>query len=87
MRSQAYKTHRVLNADEFTKNLVDIYRKCKDNGGFEQKLSLGIYRSDYMVDMRLNESGELNARLMQVEVNAVAAAFSHLGHLATELHQ
>merc|ERR1711974_158785 len=76
----------VVKADEFTRKLLNIYLQCKDNGGFEQKLSLGIYRSDYMVDLSVAD-GELKARLLQVEVNAISAAFSHLGHLATKLHK
>ena len=75
----------VINFDEFTRKLLEIYQICKKEG-FEQPISLGIYRSDYMIDMALKDN-EVISSLKQVEVNAISAAFSHLGHLATLLHQ
>lgn len=39
-----------------------------------------------MVDLSLKDN-EIIAKLQQVEVNAISAAFSHLGHLATKLHK
>ena len=49
---------------------------------FEQGVALGLKRSDDMVGMTIQD-GSLEARLLQVEVNAISAAFSSLGSSST----
>jgi glutathione synthase len=76
----------VIKADEFTKKLLDIYKQCKREG-LRQKLEMGIFRSDYMINAELDSESNLITKLQQIEINAISASFSHLGALAVQLHK
>nr|XP_040223849.2 glutathione synthetase-like isoform X1 [Anopheles coluzzii]XP_049464569.1 glutathione synthetase-like isoform X1 [Anopheles coluzzii] len=71
--------------DEFTRALIAIYRTVLDEG-IAQPLSLGLLRSDLMLETRCdNDCGEraraINAYCCwkQVEINTIASGFGHLG--------
>ncbi|KAF5274399.1 hypothetical protein FQA39_LY07279 [Lamprigera yunnana] len=55
--------------DEFTGNLLHIYRTILDEGS-AQKVSLGLLRSDYMAH---RDAGN---RINQVEINTIASSFA-----------
>ncbi|XP_034826370.1 glutathione synthetase-like isoform X2 [Maniola hyperantus] len=58
----------ALQVDEFTANLFDIWVKVRDEG-MAQTLSLGLFRSDYLMQ---NPDGN---SIKQVEFNTVASSF------------
>uniref|UniRef100_A0A182XEE4 Glutathione synthetase n=1 Tax=Anopheles quadriannulatus TaxID=34691 RepID=A0A182XEE4_ANOQN len=71
--------------DEFTRALIAIYRTVLDEG-IAQPVSLGLLRSDLMLETRCdNDCGEraraINAYCCwkQVEINTIASGFGHLG--------
>ncbi|XP_045762353.1 glutathione synthetase-like isoform X2 [Maniola jurtina] len=61
----------ALQVDEFTANLFDIWVKVRDEG-MAQNLSLGLFRSDYLMQ---NPDGN---SIKQVEFNTVASSFGAL---------
>ncbi|XP_004927648.1 glutathione synthetase isoform X2 [Bombyx mori] len=69
----------ALQVDEFTANLYDIWLKVK-NEGISQSLSLGLFRSDYLLQ---HPDGNV---LKQVEFNTIASSFgaitSHLPNMS-----
>ena len=72
--------------DEFTVRLMDIYRRLKNQEN-KQTIKLGIYRSDYMIHVEYDtENRTFSTHLRQIEINSIAASFSHLAQLATRLH-
>ncbi|XP_058064291.1 glutathione synthetase-like isoform X2 [Anopheles bellator] len=78
--------------DEFTRELISIYRKVLAEG-ITQPLSLGLLRSDLMLETRCdNECRErlrpFNAYCCwkQVEINTIASGFGHLGPSSKYLH-
>ncbi|XP_075158568.1 glutathione synthetase-like isoform X1 [Haematobia irritans] len=79
----------TIKVDEFTGNLFNIYKKVLASG-FGQRLSLGIIRSDLMLESRckdlINENGSKENEKpcayccwKQVEINTIASGFGHLG--------
>ncbi|KAH8008772.1 hypothetical protein HPB51_004162 [Rhipicephalus microplus] len=82
----------TIETDEFTASIFNIYQK---------PISLGLLRSDYMLDLKSGDTKELHeARPKQVEVNTIASSFggitpplyklqkytmSNLGVVATEV--
>lgn len=67
----------TVNADPFTGRLFSIYKTvCKE--GFTQRLSLGLFRSDYM----LHES-----QIKQVEFNTIASSFGGIVTVCTRWHR
>lgn len=63
---------------EFTGKLWDLYLKAKEQGT-RQKLRLGMFRSDYLVDKRKNEA-------KQVEFNTISVSFGASSTKVGELH-
>ncbi|XP_023950218.1 glutathione synthetase isoform X2 [Bicyclus anynana] len=61
----------ALQVDEFTANLFDIWVKVRDEG-MAQTLSLGLFRSDYLM-----QNPDSNS-IKQVEFNTVASSFGAL---------
>ncbi|XP_053617984.1 glutathione synthetase-like isoform X2 [Plodia interpunctella] len=57
----------ALQVDEFTSNLYDIWVKVR-NEGITQSLSLGLFRSDYLMQRDGN-------KIKQVEFNTIASSF------------
>lgn len=77
---------RVAEGDEFTKRLLDIHKEAQADGATRQQLALGIHRNDFMIHME-RQGDSFLAVAQQVEINAIASSFSHLGHLTSELHR
>ncbi|ODV98155.1 hypothetical protein PACTADRAFT_47959, partial [Pachysolen tannophilus NRRL Y-2460] len=67
---------------EFTGKLWKTYLKALDIGTV-QKLSLGLFRSDYMVDSKNGGTGDLK----QIEFNTVSVSFGGLSSKVGELHK
>ncbi|CAI5756129.1 unnamed protein product [Candida verbasci] len=61
----------------FTGKLFEIYDKVKNN---KQNLSLGIFRSDYMIDQKKDE-------IKQIEFNTVSVSFGGLSNKVSQLHK
>ncbi|XP_046802517.1 glutathione synthetase-like isoform X1 [Lucilia cuprina] len=76
----------TIKVDEFTGNLFNIYKKVLANG-FGQRISLGILRSDLMLESRCKDlekkvKSEKPCAFCcwkQVEINTIASGFGHLG--------
>ncbi|QLL34060.1 hypothetical protein HG536_0F03850 [Torulaspora globosa] len=64
--------------NEFTGKLWELYLKAKKQG-IAQKLRLGIFRSDYLIDKRTNEA-------KQVEFNTISVSFGASSTKVGELH-
>ncbi|XP_017877007.1 glutathione synthetase-like [Ceratina calcarata] len=67
----------TVNADPFTARLFHIYETVYKEG-FAQSLSLGLFRSDYM----LHEN-----QIKQVEFNTIASSFGGIVTVATQWHK
>ncbi|PNH46484.1 hypothetical protein VD0004_g1578 [Verticillium dahliae] len=72
----------VRDGDEFTTSLWDIHLKVKEEG-YTQNLSLGLFRSDYLVHP--DEEGQRQVK--QVEFNTIAASFGGLSSQTSLLHK
>ncbi|KAL1418464.1 hypothetical protein MTO96_005710 [Rhipicephalus appendiculatus] len=65
----------TIETDEFTASIFNIYQKVWE-AEFPQPISLGLLRSDYMLDLKSGDTKELHkARPKQVEVNTIASSF------------
>lgn len=69
----------VIQIDDFTNNLYSIYERVLKTGR-AQETSLGLFRSDYMLEDRTQ-------KLLQIEVNTIAAGFGGLTPKLIELHK
>ncbi|XP_026332661.1 glutathione synthetase-like isoform X3 [Hyposmocoma kahamanoa] len=74
----------ALQVDEFTASLYNIWTKVREEG-VTQPLSLGMLRSDIMLESRC-QHGESQCdkhtpycSWKQVEINSIASGFGHLG--------
>ncbi|XP_046830342.1 glutathione synthetase-like isoform X1 [Vespa crabro] len=81
----------TIKVDNFTKKLFDIYETVY-NEGFTQKISLGLLRSDLMLDTSCAEENECKKHIpyccwKQVEINTIASGFGWLGPISTQLHR
>ncbi|XP_045461190.1 glutathione synthetase-like isoform X2 [Harmonia axyridis] len=59
----------TIQVDEFTGNLFKIFETVQ-NEGITQRISLGLLRSDYMVNTKTSNS------IKQVEINTIASSFA-----------
>ncbi|KAK5990083.1 Glutathione synthetase large chain [Cladobotryum mycophilum] len=75
----------VMNGDDFTPNLWDIHLKVKSEG-YTQPLSLGLFRSDYMVHQDTSTSPP-TVQAKQVEFNTIASSFGGLAAKTSLLHK
>ncbi|RDW84697.1 glutathione synthetase [Coleophoma cylindrospora] len=73
----------LLEVDDFIAELWQVHLKVKEEG-YAQKLSLGIFRSDYMVHQ---SSPENLPTIKQVEFNTIAASFGGLSSQTSNLHR
>ncbi|PSK56581.1 Glutathione synthetase [Elsinoe australis] len=64
--------------------LWNVHQKVKEEG-YVQDLSLGMFRSDYMVHVDLEASGQ-KASLRQVEFNTIASSFGGLSSQISAMH-
>ncbi|KAK4456188.1 hypothetical protein QBC34DRAFT_389206 [Podospora aff. communis PSN243] len=71
----------VAGGDDFIANLWDLHLRVKKEG-YVQNLSLGLFRSDYMVH---HDSEGL--QIKQVEFNTIASSFGGLSSQTSALHK
>lgn len=72
----------TVKVDDFIKRLFKIYRRVLSEG-LAQTVFLGINRSDYMFDCRVDGT----TALKQIEINTIAASFGGLSSQTPVLHQ
>jgi len=88
----------TVKVDEFTGRLWEIYTKVRAEGGSAQPLSLGMTRSDLMLDThccktkgkRTARCTNRNARFScwkQVEFNTIASGFGWMGPASGMIHR
>jgi glutathione synthetase len=75
----------LLDVDEFVARLWRIHLDVKKEG-YVQDLSLGLFRSDYMVHQDNSQSTPV-AGLKQVEFNTIASSFGGLSSKVSALHR
>uniref|UniRef100_F6WBE1 Glutathione synthetase n=2 Tax=Ciona intestinalis TaxID=7719 RepID=F6WBE1_CIOIN len=66
----------TIAVDSFVKNLFEIYKATLGNE-FAQKVEIGIYRSDYMLQKSPGEPAVFLPK--QIEINTMAASFFGIG--------
>ncbi|KAK4199040.1 putative glutathione synthetase [Triangularia verruculosa] len=71
----------VAGGDDFIAKLWDVHLKVKKEG-YVQNLSLGLFRSDYMV-----HQDKAHLQIKQVEFNTIASSFGGLSAQTSLLHQ
>ncbi|XP_076325109.1 glutathione synthetase-like isoform X1 [Tachypleus tridentatus] len=76
----------AIQTDEFTANLFSIYEEVIKEG-FAQPLSLGLFRSDYMLNSTSNDVNFEDLEIKQVEVNTIASSFGGLASRLESLHR
>ncbi|CAG9570938.1 unnamed protein product [Danaus chrysippus] len=80
----------ALQVDEFTANLFDIWVKVREEG-ITQPISLGMLRSDIMLESRCPHTENQCAKhtpycsWKQVEINSIASGFGHLGPVSKDI--
>ncbi|TWU73677.1 hypothetical protein ED733_004370 [Metarhizium rileyi] len=74
----------VIDGDDFVRDLWAVHETVKSEG-YTQPLSLGLFRSDYMVHED-KSSVPPTAQAKQVEFNTIAASFGGLSVHASKLH-
>lgn len=79
--SMALTWVRLVDVDEFVAGLWKVHEKVKKEG-YTQDLSLGLFRSDYMVH---EHDSALQAK--QVEFNTIASSFGGLSLQTSLLHR
>ncbi|XP_065212366.1 glutathione synthetase-like isoform X2 [Planococcus citri] len=72
----------TIEVDHFTKKLFEIYEIVRKEG-FTQSFGLGIFRSDYMIDVK----NEISLSIRQVEINTIASSFAGLSSKLSLLHR
>jgi len=79
----------IIKVDDFTRNLFHIYETVHKEGA-AQKLSLGILRSDLMLDTccptKRMKTFKPHCCWKQIEINTIASGFGWLGPVSTQLH-
>lgn len=72
---------------DFTGKLWEIYKEAKKIG-IVQPVSLGLFRSDYMVDTLSAPSFDgINGKIKQIEFNTVSVSFGGLSPKVAQLHR
>ena len=72
--------------DDFTRHLWSIYETVKQEG-FNQPISLGIFRNDYMLDTNKQENKNNQTILSQIELNTISCSFGAATSQVTRLHK
>ncbi|KAK0379258.1 glutathione synthetase [Colletotrichum limetticola] len=75
----------VKGGDDFIGKLWDTHVRVKKEG-YTQSLSLGLFRSDYLVHQDTS-SGEPKRQVKQVEFNTIASSFGGLSSRTSLLHK
>ncbi|XP_028410101.1 glutathione synthetase-like [Dendronephthya gigantea] len=78
----------AMEADVFTKKLFDIHKITREEG-IAQKLSLGLLRSDYMMNPISEDTKDFvhGYEIKQIEINTIASSFAGIGSRVTGLHR
>lgn len=90
----------VIRVDDFQKSLIDIWEEVEEKGTRQQRLSLGLFRSDYLLhapDIESTISSNTGTEnqgievgdvgIKQVEFNTISSSFGALSTRVTELHR
>ena len=72
---------RLIEVDDFLASLWKIHLSVKEEG-YVQDLSLGMFRSDYM----LHAPDDAPVSLRQVEFNTISSSFGGLAYKVTDMH-
>lgn len=72
----------LVDVDDFVANLWQVHKTVKQEG-YVQHLSLGLFRSDYMVH---TPEGGARPSLKQVEFNTISSSFGGLSCLVSQMH-
>ncbi|OAL51306.1 glutathione synthetase large chain [Pyrenochaeta sp. DS3sAY3a] len=75
----------LLDIDDFVAKLWQTHLAVKKEG-YVQDLSLGLFRSDYMVHQDLSQANPTSS-LKQVEFNTIASSFGGLSTQVSALHK
>ncbi|KAF2095041.1 glutathione synthase [Rhizodiscina lignyota] len=75
----------LIGVDDFIANLWRIHLEVKREG-YVQDLSLGLFRSDYMVHIN-DEGSDKKLQIKQVEFNTIASSFGGLAWEVSTLHK
>ncbi|XMA08638.1 hypothetical protein WAI453_001429 [Rhynchosporium graminicola] len=73
----------IIEVDDFIAELWQVHLKVKEEG-YTQNLSLGLFRSDYMVHQ---STAEETPTIKQVEFNTIASSFGGLSSQTSKLHR
>ncbi|KAH8673853.1 hypothetical protein BX600DRAFT_218664 [Xylariales sp. PMI_506] len=73
----------IGDSDDFIQDLWKVHLRVKEEG-YAQKLSLGLFRSDYMVH---KEDSDAAPQIKQVEFNTIASSFGGLSSKTSLLHK
>lgn len=87
-QDEAFLSHvveEVAGGDEFIANLWKVHLRVKEEG-YVQALSLGLFRSDYMVHQDVSTK-EASPKIKQVEFNTIASSFGGLSSQTSGLHK
>jgi glutathione synthetase len=76
----------LLDIDDFVAKLWQTHLAVKKERGYVQDLSLGLFRSDYMVHKDPTQS-DSTPGLKQVEFNTIASSFGGLSSQVSALHR
>ncbi|GAA5998818.1 hypothetical protein JCM5350_006636 [Sporobolomyces pararoseus] len=78
----------VIKVDDFTRKLYEIWKTVKREG-IKQPISLGIFRSDYLVHSPPPSNGKEQSEpsLKQVEFNTISSSFGALSTKVSQLHR
>jgi len=77
---------KTITVDDFTCRLFEIHQKIIDEGGSAQPLSLGMIRSDLMLDTHPCAVSDFCC-WKQVEINTIASGFGWMGPASGILHR
>ncbi|PNS15361.1 Glutathione synthetase [Sphaceloma murrayae] len=75
----------LVSVDEFMAELWTIHQKVKEEG-YVQDLTLGLFRSDYMVHVEAEDNAH-SSSLRQVEFNTIASSFGGLSTQISAMHE
>ncbi|KAK0078570.1 hypothetical protein PV325_002348 [Microctonus aethiopoides] len=79
----------TIKVDEFTRKLFEIYETVYHEG-INQKISLGLIRSDLMLDTSCSNDDNIQSPYCcwkQVEINTIASGMGGLGTATTAFHK
>ncbi|ESZ93851.1 glutathione synthetase-like protein [Sclerotinia borealis F-4128] len=73
----------IIEVDDFIAQLWHVHVKVRTEG-YVQNLSLGLFRSDYMVHQ---ETSDATPTIKQVEFNTIASSFGGLSSQTSQMHK